>query len=193
MVNSPLAVGEEETTIPPTASAVPSVVSYTFTRWERFRTLVWMLPRSRIVRIFAACVVPVIVWLAFRNGEGDSLAVKSVAATFELALVFVVGAGSMVLSAFVMAFLTTDRTVTGSITLTFSDDGFSAEGAVGKTYFKWAALQSILVSSGFIYLRISDTKFLGVPKRAFPDAPAAERFAAWLGSRAAVEKRNAST
>lgn len=186
-------MGEEEATIPPIVSAAPNVVSYTFTRWERFRTLVWMLPRSRIVRIFAVCIVPVMVWLAFKNGEGDSLAVKLIAATFEIALILSVGAGSMVLSAFVMAFLTTDRTVTGSITLTFSDEGFTAESAVGKTYFKWAALQSILVSNGFIFLRISDTKFLGVPKRAFPDAPTAERFAASLRSRVDVERRNAST
>lgn len=185
-------MGEAVATIPPITSAAPTVVQYTFTRWERFRTLVWMLPRSRIVRVFGACIVPVVVWLAFRNGEGESLAVLSISATLQLVLVFAVGAGWMLVTALVTAFLTTDRSVTGSITLTFSDEGFTAETAVAKTYFKWAGLQSILVANGFIYLRISDTKFLGIPERALPDAPTAALFAASLRSRMDAAKGSES-
>jgi hypothetical protein len=176
-------------TIPPVASAAPDVVRYTLTRWERFRTLVWVQTRSRVVRLFAACVVLVLVGLAFRNGGDDSLAVNVIATLFQLGLVFVVGAGAMVLTAFMTAFLTTDRSVVGPLALTFADEGFTAESSIGKTHFKWTALQSILVANGFVYLRISDTKFLGIPQRAFVDAKTARLFATSLRRRLEGAKR----
>jgi hypothetical protein len=185
-------VGEEVTTIPPIVSGLPSVVSYTFTRWERFRTLVWMLPRSHLIRIFAVGIVPVVVWLVFNNAEGESVGVLLTTAAFELVILVIVLAGSLVLASFVSAFLATDRIVVGSITLTFSDDGFTAENAIAKSQFKWTAARDILTSDSFVFLRFSDTRFLGIPKRAFSDAQTADRFADSLRSRLEAAKRPAS-
>ena len=181
-------MGEGPASASPIASATPDVVRYTFTRWERFRTLVWMQTRSRVVRLFAAFLVLLNVGLAFRSGGDESLAVKVLATVFQLGLVFVGGAGAMVLTAFMTAFLTTDRSVVGQIALTFSDDGFTAESPIGTTHFKWTALQSVLVANGFVYLRISDTKFLGIPQRAFADAKTTRLFASSLRSRLGTTK-----
>ena len=170
-------------TVPPAVSAAPDAVRYTFTRWERFRSLVWMQTRSRVVRLFTVGILLLNVGLGFRNGGDESLLVKVIAAIFQLTLVFGVGMGAMVLTAFLTAFVTTDRSVIGPIELTFAEDGFTAESPIGKTHFKWTALQSILVANGFVYLRISDTKFLGIPERAFADRSAARLFADSLRSR----------
>jgi hypothetical protein len=144
------------------------------------------------MRIFTGGLVLFNLWL-LRDREPVPLAVKLIAVVFKLGFVFAVMVGAILLMAFLTAFLTSDHSIVGAMSVALTDDGFTAESPVGKTSFKWTGLHSILVADGFIYVRISDTKFLSIPERAFTAPAISAAFAATLRERMAAAKRRSAT
>ena len=82
-----------------------------------------------------------------------------------------------------VAFLTTDRGVTCSTSVTITSDGFKIETAVSESFEKWAGIFDILDVGNYVYVRLSQSRFLGIPRGSFATDAECDAFVALLRRR----------
>jgi hypothetical protein len=137
--------------VPPVdvSAQVPSSIHYTFSHADRFRALLAMTFRNRVLIGLFALILFRQVWRAWGETEGAPGSVRAVAVLLALLFMMVLFTVVPTLTSLALVYLSTDRSVVGPITLYLQDDGLLEENPVTRTVTRWAGLYQAIPHRAF--------------------------------------------